>query len=87
MACYIINYDLRKVKDYDSLIGAIKAYGTWAKILKSCWAVVTNSSAEKLRDDLLKHMDADDGIFVIKSGVEAAWRKVECEGSWLQKNL
>lgn len=85
--CYIINYDLRKDKDYDSLIKAIKAYGTWAKILKSCWAVVTTQSAVQVRDNLLKHMDNDDGIFVIKSGTEAAWRAVECSSEWLKKNL
>jgi hypothetical protein len=87
MACYIVNYDLRKVKDYDSLITAIKGYGTWAKVLKSCWAIVTQNSAEQIRDYLLSYMDSDDGIFVVKSGVEAAWSNVECSSDWLKKNL
>ncbi|MGN6212026.1 hypothetical protein [Parafilimonas sp.] len=87
MACYIINYDLRKQKDYESLIAAIKSYDTWAKILKSCWAIVTDKSAVEVRDHLLKYMDADDGIFVIKSGREAAWRNVECSDDWLKKHL
>lgn len=87
MACYIINYDLRKVKDYESLISGIKAYGTWAKILKSCWAIVTNSSAAQVRDNLLQCMDSDDGIFIVKSGVESAWKGVECDGDWLKKHL
>lgn len=85
--CYIINYDLNKSKDYESLYEAIKSYGTWAKILKSCWAVVTTKSASEVRDHLLKVMDSDDGIFVIKSGKEAAWRNVECSSDWLKEHL
>lgn len=87
MSCYIINYDLNKSKDYESLFEAIKSYGTWAKILKSCWAIVTTKSAEQVRDHLLTVMDSDDGIFVVKSGKEAAWKNVECSDDWLKKNL
>lgn len=87
MACYIVNYDLRKVKDYDSLIIAIKAYGIYAKILKSCWAIITSSTAEAVRDNLIRYMDSDDGIFVVKSGGEAAWRLVECSTDWLKKSI
>lgn len=87
MACYIINYDLRNQKDYDSLISAVKSYGTWAKILKSCWAIVTTKSAVEVRDHLLSYMDADDGVFVVKSGTEAAWRNVECSNDWLKEHL
>lgn len=85
--CYIINYDLNNSKDYESLFKAIKSYGTWAKILKSCWAVVTTKSAKQVRDHLLSVMDSDDGIFVVKSGIEAAWRNVECTNEWLKNNL
>lgn len=87
MSCFIINYDLNNSKDYTSLISAIKSYGTWAKILKSCWAVVTTKSAEQVRDHLLSYMDSDDGIFVIKSSEDAAWHKVECSSDWLKQNL
>lgn len=85
--CYIINYDLNKTKDYESLFAQIKSYGTWAKILKSCWAIVTTKSAEQVRDHLLSVMDGDDGIFVIKSGREAAWQNVECSNDWLKNKL
>jgi len=85
--CYIINYDLNKTKDYQSLYDAIKSYGTYARILKSCWAVVTTKSATEVRDHLLKVMDGDDGIFVVKSSGEAAWRNVECSNEWLKNNL
>lgn len=85
--CYIINYDLRNQRNYDSLYEAIKSYNTWAHILESCWVVVTTQSAEELRNYLQNHLDSDDGIFVIKSGIEAAWANINCKGEWLQNNL
>ena len=55
MTAYIISYDLSKDRDYESLIEAIKNYGTWAHITQSTWAVVaSNSSAKKVRENLKK---------------------------------
>ncbi len=85
--CYIISYDLRKKRDYESLYDAIKSYGNWAHILESVWAVVTEKSAKQVRDHLLSCMDNDDGLFVVKSGTEAAWQNVMCETQWLKDNL
>jgi CRISPR/Cas system-associated endoribonuclease Cas2 len=87
MPCYIINYDLRKNRDYDSLHKAIKSYGTWAQILESCWGVVTSSSATQVRDHLAQYIDSDDGLFVVKSAGEGAWKNVECTNKWLKNNL
>ncbi|WP_222852278.1 hypothetical protein [Olivibacter sp. SDN3] len=85
--CYIINYDLNKAKDYKSLFDAIESYGTYVKILESCWAITTTKSAIEVRDHLLSVMDSDDGILVVKSGYEAAWMNVECSNEWLQKKI
>lgn len=87
MRCYIIVYDLIKGGNYLQLHNAIKAYGTWAKITESTWAIVTTESAQQIRDNLLKCMDRNDRLFVIKSGGEAAWLKVGCTNDWLQKYL
>lgn len=88
MSCYIISYDLRKPgRNYNSLYEAIKSYGTWAHILESLWAIVTTKSAVEIRDHLLQHMDANDGLFVVKSGTEAAWRNVICRNEWLKEEL
>lgn len=85
--CYIISYDLRSTRNYDSLYGAIKSYGTWAHILESTWAIVTSKSAGEIRDHLMNFLDEDDRIFVIRSGAEAAWRGIECSSDWLKRNL
>ncbi len=87
MNCYIIGYDLRKNKDYESLYEAIKSFGIYAHILESQWAIVTDKKAVEVRNLLLTHMDKDDGLFVVKSGAEAAWRKVICRDEWLKNNL
>lgn len=87
MPCYIISYDLVKERDYAELITAIKAYRTWAHIHESLWAVVTENTATQIRDDLRQHVDADDRLFVIRSGTGAAWRNVLCKNEWLRKHL
>lgn len=88
MPCYIISYDLRNPgRNYDKLYEAIKAYGTWAHINESLWAVVTSQTAVQVRDNLLQHIDSNDRIFIIKSGTEAAWRNAICKTEWLKENL
>jgi hypothetical protein len=88
MATYIISYDLRKPgQNYEQLYEAIKSYGTWAKINESLWAIVTTSNATQVRDKLLAHIDSNDRLFVIKSGVEAAWKNSICKNEWLKERL
>lgn len=65
MQKHLINYDLNApVQNYDTLIEAIKAYGEWAKISQSCWAVKTNETDEEIRDKLRRYIDHNDVIFV-----------------------
>ena len=88
MTCYVISYDLRAPgRNYEHLYAAIKAYGKWAHINESVWAIVTDTNAVAVRDNLARHIDANDRLFVIKSGVEAAWRHSMCKNEWLKGNL
>ncbi len=87
MKTYIITYDLVKERDYESLHEAIKQYSKWARVTESTWAVVTNKKASEIRDELRQVMDSDDRLFVVKSGVEAAWRNSRCKNEWLKENL
>ena len=87
MPCYIVSYDLREEKDYEALYDAIKSYAAWAHILESTWAVVASKSAVEVRNHLIGYLDSDDGLFVVKSGTEAAWRSVLCKNEWLKNNL
>ncbi|WP_321343436.1 CRISPR-associated protein Cas2 [uncultured Draconibacterium sp.] len=87
MKTYLISYDLAEGGDYEALYEDIKAYGTWAHITESLWAVKTENSAKEVRDDLAKHFPEGSRYFVIKSGFEAAWNNVMCSSDWLKKNL
>jgi CRISPR/Cas system-associated endoribonuclease Cas2 len=88
MACYIVSYDLRQPgQNYDALYDALRTYTKWARVNESVWAIVTTVSATQIRDHLARYVDANDRLFVIKSGVEAAWRNSICKGEWLQENL
>lgn len=88
MATYIISYDLKKPgQNYGQLYDAIKSYGTWAHMNESLWAVVTANTAVQVRDHLTRYIDTNDRLFVIKSGVEAAWRNSICKNEWLKEHL
>ncbi len=88
MACYIVSYDLRQPgRNYNALYEALRTYSQWARVNESVWAIVTSSSAVQIRDHLSQHVDANDRLFVIKSGVEAAWRNSICKSEWLKENL
>jgi CRISPR/Cas system-associated endoribonuclease Cas2 len=88
MATYIVSYDLKKPgQNYEQLYEAIKSYDTWAHINESVWAVVTTNTAVQVRDNLSQYIDNNDRIFVIKSGVEAAWRNSMCKSEWLKEHL
>jgi hypothetical protein len=88
MNTYIISYDLDSPgQKYEAIANAIKSCGNWAKINLSVWAVVTNMTAVQVRDHLWRVMDANDRLFVVKSGHEAAWMRALCNDDWLKENL
>jgi hypothetical protein len=65
MQKHLITYDLLTPgKDYSSLITAIKAYGSWAHICESCWAIKSGFTDAQIRDSLMKHIDNNDKLFV-----------------------
>lgn len=87
MKTYLISYDMAKGGDYDALYGAIKAYGTWAHITESLFAVKSASTAKEIRDNLAQHLPAGSRLIVVKSGTEGAWTNVICRNEWLKKHL
>jgi hypothetical protein len=90
MNIILIGYDLNNPgQNYDSLIKAIKSYGTWWHHLDSTWIVKTSKSPSSVRDHLTQHMDKGDEILVVDiSGQDAAWKGFNADGSkWLKNNL
>ena len=86
---YLISYDLNggSSSDYEELHKAIKAYGIWAHITKSLWAIVTDKTAETIRNDISPHLPEDSNLIVVESAHTAAWGKVQCSDGWLHNYL
>jgi len=89
MAVYMVGYDLdRPGQDYNSLIDAIKAYGTWWHHLDSTWLIATNENATEVRDNLAQHIDDNDKLLVANIGAPGAWAGMnESSSQWLVKHL
>ena len=89
MATYIITYDLSTPgRNYSALYDLIRAYGGYAHITESSWAVVTNSTAEEVRNTLQAAIDSNDKLFVGTLRAPAAWTGLDDERTnWLQSNL
>ena len=88
MQTYIISYDMAWGGDYDALHEAIQNYGAWAHITDSTWAVLTEYSAEVIRDHLSAYLPDGSRLFVVRSGDEAAWQYLNCASDeWLEAIL
>ncbi|MCW7475638.1 hypothetical protein [Leptospira levettii] len=85
---YIISYDIpKKNQNYEKVYDYLKGFGTWAHITESLWGIKSEKSASEIRDDLVKIAGTEANIFVLRSGVESAWKNVLCSNKWLQDNL
>lgn len=89
MTCFIVAFEVADATNMAKLKEKIKAYGTYCPINNNCWAIVANQTAAQVRDNLMMAIPATDKIFVIKSGVEAAWRNVYSQKNtdWLKEKL
>ena len=83
---YCVSYDLKNPgRDYNSLVEAIKAYGTWWHQTGSVWIIVSQRSSTTVRDELMRHIDQNDKLFVI--ALKKDWAAVgfnENEYNWMK---
>jgi hypothetical protein len=88
---YIVSYDLvgtdETSTEYKRLIEGIKAYGTYAKILKSVWIIRSHDTAVSIRDYLNQFIDSNDRLFVATLTGTAAWHNCLATNEWLKGNL
>lgn len=91
MNSFVISYDVTKDGNEDSvyqnLYNAIKAYGTWAHITDSCWAIKSEQSVVEVRDALLRVLRPSDRLFVVQTAHIAAWSNTFCRNDWLKENI
>ncbi len=90
MAVHWVNYDLNKSgQDYTKLIEYLKSHDGWAKPLKSSFFVKTSLTAIQLRDEIKKHIDANDDVVVVGVGGKgwATHGLSDNLNKWLKDNL
>lgn len=79
MKVFVLSYDLRNERDYDSICNRLNDLGA-KRVLESLWTLKLDGkyTCVDVRDDLRRYMDSDDGIFVadMKS---YAWAHVDNE--------
>lgn len=67
MTVYCVSYDLnRPGQKYDALYEELKNSPSWWHHLDSTWLIYTEETAQQLSDRLLKHIDKNDQLLVIK---------------------
>lgn len=90
---YCISYDLKKPgRDYNALYEAIKSYGIWWHQTDSVWFIVSKETSVDIRTKLIKHIDSNDKLFIIRLRKEWAavgfnnkeydWLKSISEENW-----
>lgn len=78
MSVFLISYDLRSPgRDYKNLYDGIRRLGKSVRTLESVWVVHSSSSVTAVRDALARHMDKNDGLLVVQTARNAAWRSVD----------
>lgn len=87
MSTYLVTYDLSKPgRNYEDLHKFLRSHTDWAKVLESVWIIKTNLSALELVNAALKHMDANDHIFVTPYTGAAAWHNLSSDvADWLKR--
>ena len=90
MNTYLVGYDLDKPgQDYADLIARLEGFGTWWHHLDSTWIIKSDLTHIQIRDELQKHIDANDKLLVVNiTGDAAAWRGFNEKGAkWLKENI
>ena len=81
MTVYCVSYDLKKAgQNYNALYEELKGSYSWWHYLDSTWLISTQESADQLCDRLLRHLDQNDRLLVIK--VVRSYQGFLSEDAW-----
>jgi hypothetical protein len=77
MAVFEVSYDLRKPgRNYQGLYDRLSDWKAF-RVLQSVWIINSGATADSIRDDLLKQMDAGDGLLVAELTGTTAWHNLD----------
>lgn len=90
MTCYIVTFDAVGLTPQQlvALRARLKSLGSYCPIHSFSWAILSEKSAVTIRDELLAEFPQA-RLFVIRSGVEAAWSGAygPQNSEWLKAHL
>ena len=89
MPAYMISYDLRKVRNYDGLIKALREMKCISP-LKSLWFGNLKGPSTAIREILMNQMDGDDGLVIVEMKPGSDWATKSANENavaWLQQNV
>jgi len=86
---YIVTFEVKNLERLTKLKEKLMETKFYCPIHENAWAVNTEKKASELRDELISLTTAEDRLFVIRSGTEAAWINSygEKHTDWLKKYL
>lgn len=88
MSVYCVSYDLNKTgQNYTALYDELKKIGSWWHYLDSTWLIDTAESATSLSDRLLKHLDKNDYLLVIKVTSNSAGWLPQKAWDWINQHV
>ena len=89
MTTYIVTFEVDDDLKKNQIKEKLKQYSGYCPIHDNCWAVISDQSTVQIRDFLNKDLSASDRIFVIRSGVDAAWTNPYSikNSEWLKERL
>ena len=89
MTCYIVAFQAKTKETREKIKGVLGSYPGYCPIHDYCWAISTEKKALEIRDEVQAVLDANDRVFVIRSGTEGAWFNSydEVNDNWLKENL
>ena len=89
MKCYIVAFEVADIAVRKRVRKRLKTYGRFCPVNKHCWAIMSDQTAVQIRDHLLELLGPEDRLFVVRSGIEAAWRNAygPKNNGWLKKYL
>ena len=89
LTTYIVAFYADNPATHQCVIDALKIYGHYCPIHNNCWAIQTDMDARSICMHLQTSINNRGSVFVIRSGVEAAWINTygEKNSAWLRENL
>ena len=89
MTTYIVTFEVNDDFRKGQLKEKLKQYGGYCPIHDNCWAIISDQTPAQIRDSLIEDLSSSDRIFVIRSGIHAAWINSygQKNSEWLKERL